>query len=150
MEVKIKRIDKSLPLPIYETSGSVGFDILARENTIINPKTIELIPGNIVVEVPEGYMLIVASRSSTPRKKGLTPPHGLGIIDHDYCGEKDEIKIQVYNFSDKIVSVEKGEKIAQGVFIKIDKVKWTEVNEMKAESRGGFGSTDTKFTNKTI
>lgn len=142
MDVKIKRIDKSLSLPKYETSGSVGFDILAREHTTIESKAIKLIPGNIVVEVPEGYMLIVASRSSTPRKKGLTPPHGLGIIDHDYCGEDDEVKIQVYNFSDETVSVEKGEKIAQGVFIKIDKVGWTEVDEMKAESRGGFGSTD--------
>jgi len=142
MDVKIKRIDKSLPLPKYETSGSVGFDILARENTTIESKSIKLIPGNIVVEVPQGYMLIVASRSSTPKKKGLTPPHGLGIIDHDYCGEEDEIKIQVYNFTDEPVSVEKGEKIAQGVFIKIDKMGWHEVNEMKAESRGGFGSTD--------
>lgn len=142
MDVKIKRIDKSLPLPQYETSGSVGFDILAREHTTIESKAIKLIPGNIVVEVPEGYMLIVASRSSTPRKKGLTPPHGLGIIDHDYCGEEDEVKIQVYNFSDETVSVEKGEKIAQGVFIKINKVGWTEVDGMKAESRGGFGSTD--------
>jgi dUTP diphosphatase len=142
MDVKIKRINKDLPLPQYETSGSVGFDILAREHTTIESKAIKLIPGNIVVEVPEGYMLIVASRSSTPRKKGLTPPHGLGIIDHDYCGEEDEVKIQVYNFSDKTVSVEKGEKIAQGVFIKIDKVEWSEVDKMKAESRGGFGSTD--------
>ncbi|MBU1446624.1 dUTP diphosphatase [Patescibacteria group bacterium] len=142
MDVKIKRIDKSLPLPKYETSGSVGFDILARENTTIESKSIKLIPGNIVVEVPQGYMLIVASRSSTPKKKGLTPPHGLGIIDHDYCGEEDEVKIQVYNFTDEPVSVEKGEKIAQGVFIKIDKMGWHEVDEMKAESRGGFGSTD--------
>ena len=140
-KARIKRIDTSLPLPVYETSGSVGFDILAREDIEIPPKEIILVPGNIIVEVPKGYMLMVASRSSTPRKKGLLPPHGLGIIDHDYCGEQDEIKIQVYNFTEKSVKVLKGEKIAQGVFIKIDKLKWEEVKEMKKNSRGGFGST---------
>ena len=140
-KVKIKRIDKELSLPVYETGGSVGFDIIAREDTKITSKEITLVPGNIIVEVPKGYMLMVASRSSTPRKKGLTPPHGLGIIDHDYCGEKDEIKIQVYNFTDKSVMVNRGEKIAQGVFIRIDKMEWEEVDQMNTENRGGFGST---------
>ncbi|MBN1494784.1 dUTP diphosphatase [Candidatus Peregrinibacteria bacterium] len=140
-KVKIKRIDLSLPLPVYETDGSVGFDILAREETEIPSKEIALVPGNIIVEVPKGYMLMVASRSSTPRKKGLLPPHGLGIIDHDYCGEQDEIKIQVYNFTEKSVKVLKGEKVAQGVFIKINKLQWKEVKNMHKNSRGGFGST---------
>ena len=141
MKIKIKRIDKSLPLPVYETDGSVGFDILAREDLVIEPKNIALIPANIIVEVPTGYMLIVASRSSTPKKKGLMTPHGFGIIDHDYCGPQDEIKIQVFNFTDAPVSIKKGEKIAQGVFVRIDKFEWEEVDEMARESRGGFGST---------
>jgi len=142
MKVKIKRLDKTLPLPIYETDGSVGFDILARESTVISNGNIELIPANIIVEVPEGYMLVVASRSSTPRKKGLTPPHGFGVIDQDYCGPKDEIKIQVYNFSGEDVTIEKGEKIAQGVFVRVDKFEWEEVDSVDSENRGGFGSTD--------
>lgn len=141
MKVKIKRLDKSLPLPVYETDGSVGFDVIARETVTIEDGTIELIPANIVVEVPKGYMLIVASRSSTPKKKGLTPPHGFGIIDHDYCGPEDEIKIQVYNFSGEPVEIQRGEKIAQGVFVRIDKFEWEEVDEIREESRGGFGST---------
>jgi len=141
MKVKIKRIDKNLPLPVYETDGSVGFDILAREDITIEPKSIGLIPANIVVEVPVGYMLIVASRSSTPKKKGLMTPHGFGIIDHDYCGPEDEIKIQVFNFTDAPVSIKKGEKIAQGVFVRIDKFEWEELDGIRAESRGGFGST---------
>jgi len=142
LKVKIQRIDKELPLPVYETGGSVGFDLVAREDIEIKPGMIELVPSNCVVEVPAGYMLIVASRSSTPRKKGLTPPHGFGIIDHDYCGPEDEIKIQVYNFSPESVDVKKGEKIAQGVFVKIDKFEWEEVDNIKESSRGGFGSTD--------
>jgi dUTP pyrophosphatase len=141
MNVKIKRIDKSLPLPVYETDGSVGFDILARIDTVIPSKGIEMVPSNLIVEVPKGYMLVVASRSSTPRKKGLMPPHGFGIIDHDYCGPEDEISVLVYNFTDADVLVSKGEKIAQGVFVKIDKFEWEEVDEIARESRGGFGST---------
>lgn len=141
MKVKIKRIDKSLPLPVYETAGSVGFDIVAREDIEIAPKEIGMAPSNLVVAVPSGYMLVVASRSSTPLKKGLTPPHGFGIIDHDYCGPEDEIKVMVYNFKDVPVKIERGEKIAQGVFVKIDKFEWEETDEMAGASRGGFGST---------
>lgn len=144
MHVRIQRVDKSLPLPVYETAGSVGFDLLARETTTIEPGKIELIPANVIVEVPQGYMLAVASRSSTPRKKGLTQPHGFGIIDHDYCGPTDEVKIQVYNFSDAAVTIERGEKIAQGVFVRVDKFEWQEVDSIREESRGGFGSTDQK------
>jgi dUTP pyrophosphatase len=140
-KVRIVRLDNSLPLPVYETDGSVGFDILARESVTIESGKIELIPANIIVEVPKGYMLVVASRSSTPRKKSLTPPHGFGIIDHDYCGPKDEIKIQVYNFSGETAQIKRGEKIAQGVFVKIDKFEWEEVSSINEESRGGFGST---------
>ena len=144
MNVRIKRIDKTLPLPVYETGGSVGFDFLARENTTIHPNTIELIPANVIVEVPQGYSLIIASRSSTPRKHGLTKPHGIGVIDQDYCGPEDEIKIQMYNFTKEPVIIQKGAKIAQGLFMRVDQCKFEEVDEIKKESRGGFGSTDVK------
>jgi dUTP pyrophosphatase len=142
MKIKITRIDKNLPLPKYETGGSVGFDILAREDTIIEPGEVALIPGNVIVEVPSGYMLLVASRSSTPIKRGLLTPHGIGIIDHDYCGPDDEIKIQVLNFSRKKVFIARGEKIAQGLFVRVDKFEWEEHEKIKEKSRGGFGSTD--------
>ncbi|MBD3360757.1 dUTP diphosphatase [Candidatus Peregrinibacteria bacterium] len=141
MKVKIKRIDKSIPLPFYETDGAVGFDIIAREYCSIPPKEISLIPTNLIIAVPPKYMLVVASRSSTPSKKGLAPPHGFGIIDHDYCGPKDEVKVMVYNFKDNPVVIERGEKIAQGVFVRIDKFEWEEVDEVSTKSRGGFGST---------
>ncbi|MBT6069034.1 dUTP diphosphatase [Candidatus Peregrinibacteria bacterium] len=141
MKVRIKRIDKELPLPIYETHGSVGFDLIAREDIRVHSGAIELVPANVVVEVPEGYMLMLASRSSTPRKKGVMQPHGIGIVDLDYCGPEDEVKIQVYNFTEEVQDIQRGDKIAQGVFVRIDKMEWEEVEEMKSESRGGFGST---------
>jgi len=141
-EVKIKRIDQSLPLPQYETRGSVGFDLMARETITIPPRQLGLIPANVIVETPPGYMLLVTLRSSTPARKGLLKPHGVGIIDQDYCGNDDEIKIQVYNFTNQTVEVVRGEKIGQGIFVRVDQFEWQEVSEMPHKSRGGFGSTD--------
>lgn len=144
MKVKIKRIDTSLPLPEYHTPGSVCFDLLAREKTEIPPQSLGLIPCNIIIETPPGYMFIVVPRSSTPRKKGLLIPHGLGIIDQDYSGDKDEVLFQVYNFKNEPVTIEKGERLAQGCFVKIEKVDFTEVERVADKNRGGFGSTDKK------
>ena len=138
--VDIKRIDTGLPLPIYATAGSVGFDLLCREDTEIEPRTIELVPCNVIVRIPDGYMLLLSMRSSTPRRKGLLIPNGVGIIDQDYCGEGDELKAQVLNFREEAVTVKRGERIAQGIFIPIMRVSWNEVSEM-GQGRGGFGST---------
>ena len=141
MLVSVKRIDKELPLPVYETRGAAGFDFLAREDKVIEPHQIVLVPGNVIVETPEGYMLAVVSRSSTPKKRGLMLPHSIGIIDSDYRGPEDEIWIQVYNFTDKPVTVNRGDKIAQGIFIPVSQVEWREVDEVSAPTRGGGGST---------
>lgn len=141
MKVLIKRIDQSLPLPRYETAGSVGFDLIARENITVEAGKISLIPANVIVKVPEGYMLLLASRSSTPLKKGLLPPHGVGIIDLDYHGPEDELKVQVYNFTEQAVTVVRGDRIAQGVFVKIDRFEFEETEGLSKISRGGFGST---------
>lgn len=141
MKVKIKRIDKSLPLPSYQTPGSVATDAYAREKIVVKPHSLARIPGNVVIECPKGYMFVVASRSSTPEKKGLLIPNGLGIGDQDFCGDEDEWNIIVYNFTDKKVIVEKGERIAQIIFIPIEKVEWIEVDKMNAPNRGGIGST---------
>lgn len=140
MNVKIKRIDKELPLPKYETDGAVAFDIYSRENITIEPGEIYRIPSNLIIEVPTGYMLYVKDRSSTAKKKGLLAT--AGIIDQDFHGPDDEILFQVYNYTDKEVVVERGERIGQGVFVKVDTVVWEEVEQaIKEQSRGGFGST---------
>ena len=141
MKVLIKRIDKDLPLPKYETAGAAAFDIMAREDMSIEAGQIGLIPGNVIVRVPDGYMLVLVPRSSTPRKKGLSIPHGIGIIDMDYHGPEDELKVQVLNFTKENVLVSRGERIAQAVFVKIDKFEFEEVEQIAEKSRGGFGST---------
>lgn len=138
--VNIKRIDTDLPLPTYVTAGAVGFDLLCREDTEIEPRTIELVPCNVIVRIPDGYMLLLALRSSTPRRKGLLIPNGVGIIDQDYCGEGDELKAQVFNFGEEAVMVKRGERIAQGIFVPVTRADWHEVSEL-GQARGGFGST---------
>lgn len=143
MQVSIQRIDTTLPLPGYHTAGSVGFDLITRETTVIAPGQIALVPGNVIVKVPEGFALLILPRSSLPRKKALVCPHSIGVIDCDYHGPEDEIKVQVQNVSDAPVTVERGERIAQGMFVKVDRAEWNEVDGHGAKTRGGFGSTGT-------
>jgi dUTP pyrophosphatase len=143
MRVHIQRIDKELPLPRYESAGAAGFDVITRETTVIEPRQIALVPGNVIVKVPKGFALVLVPRSSLPRRKALVCPHSVGIIDQDYHGEADELKVQVQNISDAPVTVERGERIAQGLFMRVEQAEWVEVESHGVESRGGFGSTGT-------
>lgn len=140
MHVRIKAIDGT-QVPKYETEGACAFDISARERTVFPAKSLGLVPSGLIIETPKGYMLSVLPRSSTPKRKGLLIPHGMGVIDQDYCGPEDEIKLQFYNFTDQEVVVEKGERIAQGVFVKIERAEFEPVEQLREKTRGGFGST---------
>lgn len=144
MKIKLKRIDKTLEMPEYKTKGSVGFDLTVREETQVLPFEVKLIPLNLVVKVPKGYGLFLFSRSSVPGKKGLIVANSVGVIDQDYNGEEDELKLSVLNITKKKVLVEKGERICQGIFLKLAIAKFTEVKKMSKESRGGFGTTGHK------
>lgn len=137
----ITRIDSQLPMPQYATTGSAGFDMYARETTTIAPGAVVRIPANLVVAVPEGFVLLVALRSSTPVRASLLCPNGVGVIDRDYCGPDDEIKIQVYNFGEVDIVVERGERIAQGLFVRCETLTLVEDPVTRQTSRGGFGST---------
>lgn len=140
MKVKIKRIDKSLPLPKYETPGAVAFDVLARETVEIESNSVGRVPANVIIEIPEGYMLLLKDRSSTAKKKGLLCT--VGFIDQDFCGDGDEIQLQFYNFQKEKVVIERGERLGQASFVRIDKHEWEEVEKMEKKTRGGFGSTN--------
>ena len=141
LNVRITRIDSSLPLPKHETSGSVGFDLLSRTSVTVPPSEIRRVPANVIVAVPDGYMLMIAARSSLPFRKGLMIPNGVGVVDRDYCGPEDEIHVQVYNFSERSVEVARGERLGQGILVRVDRVAWDEAEALREKSRGGFGST---------
>ncbi len=140
MKAKISRIDQTVGLPHYATGESAGFDIAASEDRVIKPGEVVLIKTGLVIQAPEKHFLLIAARSSLPIKKGLMVSNGIGIVDRDYCGPEDEIKLNLYNFSSRDVEVRKGERIAQGLFLPVDQVQWEEVTQIRDDSRGGFGS----------
>jgi len=141
--IKIKRFDKSLPLPEYKTKGAAAFDFYTREEAVIKPGELAMIPINLAIEIPRGYFLLLAARSST-YKLGLTMINGIGIIDPDFRGDEDEIRCVVQNYTKKKVVIEKGTRIVQGSLVKITQANWQEVSKMSAKTRGGFGSTGHK------
>ncbi|OGZ06521.1 MAG: hypothetical protein A2942_04915 [Candidatus Lloydbacteria bacterium RIFCSPLOWO2_01_FULL_50_20] len=142
-KVRIKRFDKSIPLPEYKTSGATGFDFPAREQITIRAKEVTYVPLNAAIELPEGYFILLAARSSL-HKRGLIVANGVGIFDADFSGEEDEYRAALYNFTDSDVIIEKGDRIMQGILIPFVRVDFEEVNEMGRGTRGGFGTTGVK------
>lgn len=142
MNIKFKRLSPDIPLPQYQTSGSAAFDLASANDISVAPHDIVLVPTGLIVATPPGHMLMLASRSSLPLKRGLTLANGIGIVDSDYQGPEDEVKIQVINLTDRIVEIKKGDRIAQGCFVKIETPVLEEIKELETnENRGGFGGT---------
>ncbi|MEM1725266.1 MAG: dUTP diphosphatase [Thermoplasmata archaeon] len=143
MDIKIKiwKKDKRAQLPERSTLGSVGFDLFALEDTTIYPLQFTLIRTGLVIQTQFPYAMLIFPRSSLFKKKNLIMPNSVGIIDFDYCGEEDEIKIPVLNLSNKVITIQASEKIAQAVFVKIAFPEIIEISEVSKQSRGGFGST---------
>jgi dUTP pyrophosphatase len=139
--VRIRRLDASVELPRYGTDGAAAFDLAAAEDAVIAPGEVRLVSTGLVIEVPEGMFLAVFARSSTPLKRGLMIANGVGVVDSDYCGPSDEVKIPALNFTSQAVRLAKGDRIAQGILLPSPRVVWEEVGELRAGSRGGFGAT---------
>jgi dUTP pyrophosphatase len=139
--VRIRRLDPSVELPAYATAGSAAFDLAASETIVMAPGEVRLVPTGLVIEVPAGMFLGVFARSSTPLKKGLMVANGVGVVDSDYCGPTDEIKVPTINITKGPVEIKKGDRIAQGIFLPAPQIEWEEVSELATTSRGGFGGT---------
>ena len=138
--VRINRLRDDVALPQYATAGSAAFDLAASDDQTIGAGEVTLVPTGLVIEVPPGMFLGVFARSSTPLKRGLMVANGVGVVDSDYCGPTDEIKVPVINVTSAPVRVAKGDRIAQGILLPAPRVQWEEVGELQAASRGGFGS----------
>jgi dUTP pyrophosphatase len=139
--VRIKRLSPSVPLPRYESDGAAAFDLTAAAEMIVEPGRVALVPTGLVIEVPTGMFLAIFARSSTPLKRGLMVANGVGIVDEDYCGPDDEVKIAVLNFTATTVRVAAGDRLAQGMLLPVTRVTWHETDVLRKNSRGGFGST---------
>ena len=143
MRLQIKRLQPGIGLPEAATGRAAGFDLAAATDMEIPPRSIRLVGTGLVIAVPDGYFLGIFARSSTPLKRGLMVANGVGVIDADYCGPGDEIKIQVLNITDAPVAIARGDRLAQGIVLPCPRVEWEEVQEMVVPTRGGFGSTGT-------
>ena len=141
MTVPVVRLDPSVPLPRYETAGAAGVDLASNADVTIAPGEVALVPTGLVLAVPAGHFLGVFARSSTPLKRGLMVANGVGIVDSDYCGPKDEIKIEVVNFTERPVTICRGDRLAQGVILPFVRADFIESPEAPGATRGGFGST---------
>ena len=141
--MKVKIINKSNnPTPTYETSLSAGMDLRAYvEGPItLSPGERKLIKTGLHIELPEGYEAQVRPRSGLAFKKGITVLNSPGTIDADYRGD---IGVILVNHSNEEFAVNSGDRIAQLVISKFEKVEWETSDEINSTSRGdsGFGST---------
>lgn len=142
MHARIRRLTPSVALPRYESAEAAGFDLASSQDVVVAPGAVVLVPTGLVIQAPEGHFLAILARSSTPLKRGLMVANGVGVVDRDYCGATDEIKIQVLNFTKEPVSIKAGDRIAQGLFLPVTRVTWQESDgDLRDGSRGGFGAT---------
>ncbi len=141
--MKIKVINKSKhPLPAYATHGASGMDLRADlgEPVALSPMQRSLVSTGIFLELQEGYEAQVRPRSGLAIKQGLTCLNSPGTIDADYRGE---IKVILINLSDQVQWIQDGDRIAQLVFQKVERVEWVEAEHIGPTDRsdGGFGHT---------
>jgi len=144
--MKVKVINKSKhDLPNYSTTASAGMDLRANLSIEINLKPLErkIIPTGIFMQLPIGCEAQVRPRSGLAFKKGITVLNSPGTIDADYRGE---IGVILVNLSSEEFVVTDGERIAQMVIAKHEKMEWVEVENLDDSERGagGFGSTGVK------
>jgi dUTP pyrophosphatase len=140
LTVLVTRIHPDASIPEYHSRDAAGFDLAAVADVTVLPGRVALIPTGLVIRVPLRMFLGIFARSSTPLRRGLMVANGVGVVDPDYCGPEDEVKIAVMNFTDEPVAVSKGDRIAQGIFLAAAQVRWAEAAPAE-RSRGGFGST---------
>lgn len=132
--------DKSINLPRRATKHSAGYDIESAQDIVINPGEIVKIPTGLKVQMPEDEALFVYPRSSLGIKKGLVTSNAVGVVDSDYYNNSENeghLMIPLLNFSKEVVKIEKGERIAQGIF---HKFYLTDDDFVENERTGGFGS----------
>lgn len=143
---EVKIVNKSSnSLPEYATIGSSGMDIRAHLNKPLSlqPLQRELIPTGLFIELPEGLEAQIRPRSGLAIKQGITCLNTPGTIDADYRGE---IKIILINLSAEEQVIQPGDRIAQMVIQKTEKISWKPVEQLEEtpRSNGGFGHTGKK------
>lgn len=144
MKLKFKLVNKNLKtkVPKYQSKDSSGMDLCSasKEKIIIPPFRSRLIPTNLILEIPKGYEGQVRPRSGLALKHNVTVLNSPGTIDSDYRGE---VKVLLYNLGMKNFTVKFGDRIAQLIISKYEKVTLKQTNTLSKTKRGkgGYGST---------
>ena len=144
MRVRLRRLAhaRDLPLPAAASPGSSGVDLRAAvaEELVIRPGERALVPTGLVLEIPPGFEGQVRPRSGLALEHGLTQANPPGTIDSDYRGE---VKVILIHLGDAPVTVARGDRIAQLVVARVERVEWEEAEDLAESGRGegGFGST---------
>ena len=144
--MKVKIVNQSaFALPAYATPLSAGMDLSANlaEPVVLKPLDRAMIPTGLYIALPEGFEAQVRPRSGLAAKKGITVLNAPGTVDADYRGE---IRVILVNLSHEDFTVEPGERIAQMVIARHERVEWEDVDVLDETERGagGFGSTGVK------
>jgi dUTP pyrophosphatase len=141
IKVKVKRLDKDLPLPEQAHSSDAGVDLYSRVNLTLKPGERALIPTGIALSIPVGFAGFVQPRSGLALRHGLSLVNTPGLIDPHYRGEIGVIMVNLDK--NNSFEIKKGMKIAQLVFQRVAEPVWEEVQDLDATERGekGFGST---------
>ena len=144
--MKVKIVNRSgFDAPLYATELSAGMDLKAaiEEPVELGPLCRAMVPTGLYIELPAGYEAQVRPRSGLAAKHGVTVCNSPGTIDADYRGE---IKVILVNVSNEKFVINPGERIAQMVIAKYEKIEWEEVEQLGETERGtgGFGSTGVK------
>lgn len=126
-------------IPEYKTGGSACFDFQSAETHAYKAGELYVLTTGVKCEIPDGWCMLVFARSSLGLKR-LIIPNSIGVIDSDYRGE---IKVSLLNLGDEEVTIEKGQRIAQGMLVKVTKARFVKRDVLSDTVRGsgGFGST---------
>ena len=141
--MKVQIVNKSeFKIPSYKTEGSSGIDLQASIDGSIELKPLDrvLVPTGLFISIPKGYEGQIRGRSGLALKHGISLANGIGTIDSDYRGE---IKIILLNISNQSYFIDKGDRIAQFILSKYEKIEFDEVEKLEETERsdGGFGHT---------
>ena len=146
VKILIKKTSKEVITPKYKTDGSSGVDLSAflDKEVIIKPNSSDLIPTGLQVAIPEEFEIQIRPRSGLAAKESIGVLNSPGTIDSDYRGE---LKIILFNHSNKDFIINNGDRIAQMVLVPILKMEFEEVDSLPdtVRGQGGFGSTGKKW-----
>ena len=147
MKIYYKKFDDSKDVvePVYMSEHAAGMDLCSssKEKILINPSESYLVPTNLIIELPEGYEAQVRPRSGLALKHKITVLNSPGTIDSDYRGE---VKVLLINHGKIPFEINFGDRIAQLIIAKYEKVKLVLTEKLSDTSRGegGYGSTGHK------